>query len=376
MNLTVKKGNTLLLDGPASVALTAGKAEVFGLQIRTAQRLVVREGKRLPLNVQETASFDVSLGAEAKAQEAEGNTIPPSWEDAYQTLRQLQKEPAVTMVMGRADSGKSSFCTYLINRLLTEKCTVALLDEDLGQSDVGPPCTIAYTKLAQPVTDLFKLEAEKVFFVGTNSPRFEAEKTLRGVTVLMEEMLADQNIDFVIVNTDGWATGEDAVQFKTRLADAVKPDIVFCLQSEEEIPSFCASVGDALAEYRQERTQSPAAVRKRNREKRRSLRELGYAKYLENGKVKVYPLNHITVSREENALIWEHRTEKMLLSLYDAHGQFMGIGVLRNVDYTRKALKIFTAVIEKPTSLGFGRIRLDENLHEIPETTPLNGVSG
>jgi polynucleotide 5'-hydroxyl-kinase GRC3/NOL9 len=374
--LTVKKGNTLLLDGPASVALTAGKAEVFGLQIRTAQRLVVREGKRLPLNVQETASFDVSLGAEAKAQEAEGNTIPPSWEDAYQTLRQLQKEPAVTMVMGRADSGKSSFCTYLINRLLTEKCTVALLDEDLGQSDVGPPCTIAYTKLAQPVTDLFKLEAEKVFFVGTNSPRFEAEKTLRGVTVLMEEMLADQNIDFVIVNTDGWATGEDAVQFKTRLADAVKPDIVFCLQSEEEIPSFCASVGDALAEYRQERTQSPAAVRKRNREKRRSLRELGYAKYLENGKVKVYPLNHITVSREENALIWEHRTEKMLLSLYDAHGQFMGIGVLRNVDYTRKALKIFTAVIEKPTSLGFGRIRLDENLHEIPETTPLNGVSG
>jgi polynucleotide 5'-hydroxyl-kinase GRC3/NOL9 len=376
LNLTVKKGNTLLVDGPASVALTAGEAEVFGFQISNAQRIVIREGKRLPFNAQETASFEVLLGAEAQAQEVEGNTVPPSWEDAYQTLRQTPKKPAVALVLGRADSGKTSFCTYLINRLLAEKCTVTLLDEDLGQSDVGPPCTVAYAKVTKPVTDLFKLEAEKVYFVGTNSPGFDPAKTITGVDVLMEEILADKSVDFVVVNTDGWASGEDAVQFKARLADVVEPDMVFCLQGEAEVPSFCATVGDALVRFRQERAQSPAAVRERSREKRRNLRELGYAKYFENGRVKVYALNHVAVGVEGNALIWQHRAENLLVALYDARGQFMGIGILRDVDYVRKALKIFTAVSDKPASLKFGRIRLDENLHEIPETAPATRVSG
>jgi len=56
MNKTVEKGKTLLVDGPASVALTSGKAEVFGNAVGSTSRIVIREGKRLPFTVEERRS--------------------------------------------------------------------------------------------------------------------------------------------------------------------------------------------------------------------------------------------------------------------------------------------------------------------------------
>jgi polynucleotide 5'-hydroxyl-kinase GRC3/NOL9 len=330
---------------------------------------VIREGKRLPFAVQEKASFEISRGADGDFGEVEGNTIPQSWVTAYDTLREIQKKPAIALVVGGIDSGKTSFCTYLINRLVSEKRRVAVLDEDLGQSDVGPPCAVAYAYVAKPVTDLFNLKPANAFFVGVNSPSGAVDRTIEGAAFLKAEILAEATADFVIVNTDGWGGVEEAVQFKARLATALGPDMVFCLQGEE-VPSFCSSLGDALAEFRQERAESPVAVRERTREKRRDLRELGYAKYLENGRVKVFALNHITVEgKENNALIWQRRTENLLVGLYDLKKKFLGIGILREVDYTRKAIKVFTAVEEKPAFVFFGKMRLDENLHEIPEKT-------
>jgi polynucleotide 5'-hydroxyl-kinase GRC3/NOL9 len=369
LNKTVEKGKTLLVDGPASVTLVSGVAEVFGFLLKDTRKIIIREGKRLPFAVQETAIFEVSHGAEGGVGEVEGNTIPQSWVTAYDLLREIQKKPTVALVVGGLDSGKTSFCTYLINRLVGEKRRVAVLDEDLGQSDVGPPCTVAYAYVAKPVTDLFNLKPANAFFVGSNSPSKAVDRTIEGATFLKAEILAENAADFVIVNTDGWGGTEEAIRFKTRLTAALGPDVVFCLQVEE-VPSFCASLGDALAEFRQERAESPVALRERDREKRRDLRELGYAKYLENGRVKVYALNHLTVEgKENNALIWQRRTENLLVGLYDLKKKFLGIGILREVDYTRKAIKVFTGVEEKPAVVFFGKMRLDEYWHEIPEKT-------
>lgn len=384
MNKQVEKGKTLLVDGPASVTVTSGKVEVFGFQARNNSRILIREGKRLPFAVEETASFSISLGNTGGAEEVAESTIPPSWIEAFSTVRSLQKKPTVVMVIGGIDSGKTSFCTYIINRLISEKCAVSILDEDMGQSDIGPPCTIAYTNVTKPITDLFNLEGENTFFVGATSPSEAADMTVEGTSLLIAEILGRCTMDFVIVNTDGWAEGEGAVEFKSRLASAVKPDVIFCLQPKDEVPSLCAAFGDALGEFREERAESPAAVRQRNREKRRSLRELGYAKYLGNAKVKSFSLKRLKVKEfcgtsssnsnlkaevaekpKKSATFRQCEEKGLLIGLLNNQNKFLGIGITQGVDYTRQMLKVRTSVSAEPSCIVLGKVRLDENLHEI-----------
>ncbi len=370
LNKQVNSGKTLLVDGPASVTVISGKVAVFGHVVKNTNKIVIREGKRLPFAVGETACFDISLGADATAEEVDGYTIPKSWTEAFNLLKSYQKKPVIAIVLGGVDSGKSSFSIYLANRIVTEKQTVAVLDEDLGQSDIGPPCTVAYAYITKPVTDLFNLTPEAAFFVGATSPSEALERTVEGVTFLKTEILR-KTIDFVVVNTDGWAEGDAAVHFKSRLANVLEPDIVFCLNRQDDVTSLCAAVGDALASFRQERVESPSVIKERNRDKRKDLRELGYVKYFANAKLKVWPLKRLIIE-DASKLFSNHQwtNEGLLIGLQDSQKKLLGIGLLREIDNVRKAIKVYTSVLTEPTRIVLGKVRLDQNLHEIPSRLP------
>jgi len=421
MNQTVEKGKTLLVDGPASVTVTSGNVEVFGSTISKTGKIVIREGKRLPFVVEEKATFNISLGENANIEEVDGDTIPQSWNESREELLKLQTKPVTAMVLGTADSGKTSFCTYLINRLLREKQKVALLDGDLGQSDVGSPCSVAYAFVTKPVTDLFNLQAKNAFFVGVTSPSTAINKVVEGLNSLKKEIL-DNNPDVIIVNTDGWIEGEDAVNYKVQLIEELSPDIIFCIQQKDELTPLL----NALEKFRKIAVESPSAIKQRSREKRRSLRELGYIKYLGKAKVQSLPLSWLKI--EENSLLglsqmtenikqarkiyellgmkplhfaklkdkicivigrsrWingdnlkklEETTKKkivvvrkgeeegLLVALYNDEKRFLGIGILREIDYIRRTLKIFTPVLRDISIVALGEVKLDKNMKETP----------
>ena len=188
MNQTVERGKTLLMDGLPSVPVASGKVEVLGLQVKGTRRIVIREGKRLPFFIEKTAALDISLGENASFEEFDGNTIPQSWIESIKVLMSVQKKPVAGIVIGKADSGKTSFCTHLTNRLTCARKKVAILDGDLGQSDIGPPCAVAYAFLTSPLTDLHELKAENAFFVGANSPSEAVNRTIEGLALMKAEM--------------------------------------------------------------------------------------------------------------------------------------------------------------------------------------------
>jgi polynucleotide 5'-hydroxyl-kinase GRC3/NOL9 len=370
MNQTVEAGKTLLVDGPASVQVVSGKAEVLGFVVKHSGRIVVREGKRLPFFVADTANFDVSLGENASVEEVEGNTIPPSWAASIEVLRGFQKKPAVAMVVGKADSGKTSFCTYLINNLVNAKQKAAILDGDLGQSDIGPPCTVAYAIIAKPLTELYEVKARNAFFVGATSPSAAMSKTIDGMVQMKEEILG-MTADFVVVNTDGWVEGEEAVKYKLQLADTLEPDMVVCIQQENELELLLS----ALGKYRTVEVKSSSAVKQRSMEKRKNLRERNYAKYLRDAKAKAFPLNQLAIEEKTGLPTRQGEDRGLLLGLYDDHRKFLGIGILREVDSVRKTLKVFTSVSAKPSRVVFGNVRLDENLRETAALLGENDVA-
>ena len=369
MNQTVERGKTLLVDGPASVCVVSGKAEVLSFPVKGTRKIVVREGKRLPFFVAETASFDISLGENASSEEVDGNTIPPSWVESAEVLMGFQKKPATAMVMGKTDSGKTSFCTYLINKLVSTKQKVAIIDGDLGQSDIGPPCAVAYASITKPLTELYELKAENAFFVGATSPSEAVSKTIDGLALMKAEIL-DRTVDFVVVNTDGWVEGEEAVKYKTQLAEKLEPDVIFCIQQKDELEPLLAAL-----EFRKIAVASSSAVKQRSAEKRKNLREMSYAKYLTDAKMKSLPLSQLTLEEKSVQQIRQGDEKGLVLGLYDSQRKFLGIGIMREVDSVRKTLKVLTSVSTKPSIIAIGKVRLDENFKEVPRFLGENGVA-
>jgi polynucleotide 5'-kinase involved in rRNA processing len=64
--------------------------------------------------------------------------------------------------------------------------------------------------------------------------------------------------------------------------------------------------------------------------------------------------------------------EGLLMASYNAERQFLGIGVLQEVDYARKTLKIFTPITKEIAVVALGKVKLDKNLREVPTSVEEN----
>lgn len=421
MKRTVEAGKTLLVDGPASVTLLTGAADILGAPIQTATKIVIREGKRFPFEIREKAEFDLLLGEKAGANEAPTSTIPKSWEDAANTILELKSLPVTVMIVGGIDSGKTSFSAYLANRALKAKRSVAMIDADLGQSDVGPPSTIGSCRITKPIRDPFEISAENVCFIGVTSPGSAVPKVIEGIAQVKEKVMK-REANLLIVNTDGWIDGEDAIRYKVALAKQVKPDIVVAIQEKNELTFLLG----ALIETQNLAIESSPAVRKRDREERRLLRELSYKKYLRGATVESFLLSWIRISgvtfgtgakpsrermnkiaehlgttpiyceetlnsifmvltkeqwadeeiteslegimKKKIKFVWQGDEEGLLVALHNKDENFLGIGILQEIDYERRVLKIFTRVKSGVSSMHVGQMKLDRTGKELGQT--------
>jgi polynucleotide 5'-hydroxyl-kinase GRC3/NOL9 len=421
MKHIVDKEKTLLVNGPASISLLSGEVSILGAKFKIGEKIVIREGKRVPFWVKKKATFDLMLGEGASFEETGGGTVPSSWVNASKEILS-SKKPVTVMVVGGIDSGKTSFCTFLANEALSKKCRIGILDADLGQADVGPPSTIGFNYITEPVKDLFEIKAEDAYFVGLTSPSGAINKVVEGLTELKSRML-ETNLDFLIINTDGWVEGEEAAQYKVRLTEKVSPTIVVGIRQGDELTPILT----ALKETKILVIDSPQSVQRRNREKRKILRELSYKKYLKQAKVQSFALNWAKVEdsllgagsplapqrmekirnllgispiyceetlttifvvlrknqsvteeqikeMEESVgkrvkVIKEGEEEGLLVGLQDERGKFLGIGILCGVDYRRRVLKVYTPINENVSTIRFGQIKLDESGREIGLST-------
>ncbi len=420
----LEPGKTLLLDGPSSALVVSGRVSVFGAELKPRRRLVVRKGRRMPLEALEPSELEVVVGQGGSSSVVEGSPIPPSWREAAEELLANTGETRV-MVLGGVDVGKTSLCTYLVNRALGAGRSVGIMDADVGQSDVGPPCTIGFARAIKPVLDLSELRAEHAFFLGDKTPSHMVDKALRGVKEMVEKA-CESGVNFLVVNTDGWIHGQGAAEYKKAMADIVQPRAVLALQRSGELKHILAS----LEGWDINVLEVSPFVKERDRDMRRELRAQGYRRYLDGSRVISVQLDWVEVegrlpgsglrpSKERVALIKsivgsellfceedpekitlvfdeeampdqeaiarleEHVGKKvevfrkgeeknLLVALYGKDGRFLGIGTVVCLDYRKRAVRLFTPVEEDAIAkLCVGKIRVGRDGNEIEEPAEL-----
>ncbi len=136
------------------------------------------------------------------------------------------------MLVGAADSGKSTLARWLVEKACSRGQTAAWLDADLGQSSLGIPGTLNLVTItgmtATPVD-------RSAFFVGSTSPRGHMLQVLTGVRMLRDLALS-KRADPVFIDTSGLVAEESGGgALKEWEVELLRPDLIVALQRGREL---------------------------------------------------------------------------------------------------------------------------------------------
>jgi hypothetical protein len=194
------------------------------------------------------------------------------------------EKPLILFLLGAVDVGKTYTVTALANRFNEQQLRVAVVDADVGQSDIGPPCCIGMGLVERKLHRLSDAPLRGLYFVGDISPGNRTRECVQG-TVAAVRKATTLGAAVVIVDSTGWVEGEAATAFKLQEIAAIHPAVVLAIEREDELGHIVAHLTCPVLRIR-----SSEHVRTRTREERRALRERAYTVYFKTARSRVFEL--------------------------------------------------------------------------------------
>lgn len=165
--------------------------------------------------------------------------------DALALLPTLPRGASV-LLLGATDSGKTSFAWSATQSLLRDGRTVAVVDCDLGQSEIGAPGTLgvglAEPAVADALRSLRGMTPVAGYFVGAMSPLRHALDVCVGACQMVR-VAKKRHPDIILIDTCGWTTGPAACAFKRRLTELLVPQMVFAFIRGAELDPLLSPFG-------------------------------------------------------------------------------------------------------------------------------------
>jgi polynucleotide 5'-hydroxyl-kinase GRC3/NOL9 len=351
LKFLIQPGKTLLVSGPASLKLEEGEANVFGAPLKPQQKLIVKREKQFAIEIIKDSTIKGEFGERATYLEIDDTTIPKSWLEAANTFQKFDNNKL--LVIGSTDTGKSTLCMFLVNCILKFKQSVALIDADIGQSDLGPPGTLGLSIINKPYIESANLNVDSMIFVGKTSPSSVIDKVINGILKL-ENCI--QKGTSIVINTDGWILDAEAIAYKLKMIRQLDPNMTIILNEGNEFYDIVESNLPFM------RIQVPKFIKTRGREDRKKIREDHNKKYLKNAIQKNFPLNGIMIEGLQSKRI----DGGEILGFLDPNGFLIGIGILEYIDRRKQILRAYTNVNTRDvTSIECGSIRLMHDGSEI-----------
>ncbi|MCS7117821.1 MAG: Clp1/GlmU family protein [Thaumarchaeota archaeon] len=324
MKAELKRGQTVLLKGPASASLESGGVEVFGHRLKKGESLVVKPWKVLPLTSIEDSAIELNLGTGSAYELLDFDPIPDSWRQLADSLGGKFR----VMVMGRVDAGKTSILLTLLNRTVSSG-EVHFVDLDVGQGEICPPTTMGYSRALSSTYALYALKAEAVYAFGFTSPSWSIERSLNVAEKIVMNL---QGAERVLIDVDGWIEGDEALRHKTDLIRLVKPTHVLLLGVEpsEELERTLVQAGSKSIVL-----DRPETIAVRSREDRRRAREMRISQAFRGSSVRQLVRNWLRFSTVYSDFYVDDPESYFEEALLDAerHGVDVAIAAHNEIDF-------------------------------------------
>lgn len=261
----------------------------------------------------------------------------------------------VTIVIGESDTGKTTLITALANALTGQGLSVAVVDADPGQSEIGPPTTIGLGRIAGPLRRLGEAPAAALHFVGVTSPAGNLPGMLAGTRKMLERA---RGADRVLIDTSGLVAGDFGRVLKRRKIEITDPDLVICLERAGE----CAHIVDAYRAATRPtvlRLAAPAAGR-RSPDERRRYREAKLRAYFTPARAVTLDLRRVRLrdARGESVVAGPaaDQLQSVVAGLENGAAETLGLAVVRRLDVDTGVLSVDTPVpIDDVTEVMIGR---------------------
>jgi polynucleotide 5'-kinase involved in rRNA processing len=304
----------LLVKGPVSLCVLGGEVSCLGAPLEKGNSVTTRSGKVLPFETENFCKLEIRLLPGATVElvgkaDYTNNAVGISlWNGK---VREIVNGPyRRIMVIGKTDSGKSTFCTFLANSYLRENFDkVVVVDADIGQADLGPPGSISLGMVSKPLFDLRDVQPEILRFIGTISPAKvepfleETIKDLISKQPLPPILAQGQNFPPIVMNTDGYL-GSLGLRHKLSLVNKTHPDLVVILESDRGSERQEPANPNTFDYFRQVLCRSPVKIIRlepatstsKTRSDRTKRRLAQYNTWLSNARVKSVQLDHRSLS--------------------------------------------------------------------------------
>jgi polynucleotide 5'-hydroxyl-kinase GRC3/NOL9 len=253
--------------------------------------------------------------------------IPASW--AWSATEIAQRRWRKVLVMGAVDRGKSSYCRFLSRHLLAAGWRVAIVDADVGQTDIGPPATIT---LGYPDASLAKVPPAALYFVGAVSPVGHLLPMVLGTKRLVDAAQGE----FVLINTTGFVQGGGRV-LKGYKIEAVQPDVVVAIEQGREL----LPITRAYRHYRMLRLQPSASASVKTAAQRQETRERAFRSYFQAATEVALPCRSLIFQRRDVPNGFE---QHLLCGVADRRNKGLGLAIITGLNWSRGTIALLTPV--------------------------------
>jgi polynucleotide 5'-hydroxyl-kinase GRC3/NOL9 len=262
------------------------------------------------------------------------------------------------MVMGATDTGKTCLAFSLAERLAAEGLKVGMLDCDLGQSSIGPPCTVGLQYPLEKGQDL--LHPTAMVFLGHLSPAGDVGSMI-DAGLRLEKLAVELECDLLLIDTSGMVEGGLAALLKRGKIRKLRPDLIISLDEAGETRHIFKDLEESA--YGQLEFVKPSAeARPRGRRERSDYRGELFREYYKAAGELELDLSEISLVPVSNRIPADpgFLQEGHLLGLNDKRGLTLSLAILQKRDDRIIALRSpFKGEINQIESVVVGPYKID-----------------
>ncbi len=293
VTLSISKGETITVSGPARLTVKKGKILLVGAEYIEGESVVIHKYRSYDVLGIGYAEVEVVLGEDGSiVRNEEGYELIRCWtviaERVWKFYKDGRSKPVV-LVLGPVESGKTTLTAFISNYFIQRGNPVYLVEADVGQEDLAIPGTVAMVRVKRIFTWQRGLGFDKLRFVGCITPSQCREEILGAICDLINIARRDPSPGMIIINTDGWVKSSLALRHKLEILRRIKPTHVVVTDKDlyETVVSSVRRQVDILLADR------PKNVRARDREARKLLRRESYRRYFSDSVVRQVDLSRI-----------------------------------------------------------------------------------